>query len=401
MDRCSADEVVISQSAMADPLCRDRVQRLLSRIDCSKVSITSQSELSEKVATLGPRHLLERGGLARRGQSKRLIVLARLEDGDIVQGYRWNELRNGAYQTKKHGVLCHSAIEIQSVVGCAFDCTYCPYTSFLCINVDVEYFADRVTELARSRRAQRLYKLNNRSDTLGLEPEYGLAPALVTRFSQIDGRYLMLYSKGHEVDALTKLDHRQKTIASFTLTPEPVATLLEQGAAPPVARLDAMRKLGNAGYPIRVRFSPIVPLTDWERIYEELIKRLAAACRPEMVTMWMLSMIDFGSLGGIVPLDKLDARLVNAASDAAVSMKGQKGAPFPPVERARIYERIASLVREHCPSAAVSLCLETEPVWDALGEHVVPRDGGNMLCNCGPKATPDALVKLGTRAAMT
>jgi len=73
--------------------------------------------------------------------------------------------------------------------------------------------------LAQARRSQALFKLNNRSDTLGLEPEYGLAPALIERFGRMPDKAVMLYSKGDEVGALLDLDHCGRTIACFTLTP--------------------------------------------------------------------------------------------------------------------------------------------------------------------------------------
>jgi len=60
-------------------------------------------------------------------------------EGDVFPGYSWRELRNGARERKRHGVLCHSAIELQSTIGCAYDCTYCPYGAFVCARLDVEH----------------------------------------------------------------------------------------------------------------------------------------------------------------------------------------------------------------------------------------------------------------------
>ena len=391
---CTAREVFVSEEALGDPRCEERVQRLLSRVESGTLSVVPHRALAGAVNKAGTRRSLERGGLAGLGGEKRVVVLARLEDGSIAPGYRWDELRSGGEQAKKHGVLCHSAIEIQSVVGCAFDCSYCPYSSFLCVHVDVEHFVERVTALTRARKTQRLYKLNNRSDTLGLEPEYGLAPALVERFAELDGRYLMLYSKGREVDALTGLDHRGKTIASFTLTPEPVAQLMERGAPAPKLRIQAIAKLAAAGYPIRARFSPIVPIAGWEVAYADLIAQLTAVCRPEMLTLWTLSMVDYDTLERVVPLAALDRRSLAAAAASADTMRGKKGAPFPPNERARIYGAIAAMMRDYSPGTAVSLCLETPEVWDLLGAQLVPRKGRQMLCNCGPVATPEALVAI-------
>jgi len=374
---------------------------MLPHIDADTVEIAEGSAVEEALRSLGPREQLERGGLAHRGRHKELVAFTQFADGDVFPGYSWRELRDGSREIDHNGVMCHSAVEIQSAVGCPFDCTYCPYGSFVCIRLDVERFVDRVMGLVSEQPRQRLFKLNNRTDTLALEPEYGLASALVTRFSELPGRFLMLYSKGDEVDHLTGLDHGGKTIASFTLSPEPVAALLEAGAPSPAARLAAIEKLARAGYPIRVRFSPIVPIRGWRGAYWRLVQRLAAAASPELVTLWSLSMIDFEDLGSIVPLEELDAPMLAAARAAAEDMRGSKGAPFPEETRAEMYGEIASMVHALTPSTQVALCLETPRVWNTLGSRVVRRIGGGFLCNCGPRAVPEALLRRRRLAPLT
>jgi spore photoproduct lyase len=287
------------------------------------------------------------------------------------------------------------------VVGCPFDCAYCPYTSFVCVRLDVETFADRVVALVKERPSQRLWKLNNRSDTLGLEPEYGLAAALVERFANLGGPVLMLYSKGDAVAHLAGLDHGGRTVASFTLSPDRVAALVERGAPAPEARIHALGVLHRAGYPTRVRLSPIVPLAGWRADYDELLARIAEAGTPELVTLWTLSMVELAELPRIVPLAALDPELLAAAREAAPRLAGDKGAPFPEAARAAIYGELIARVRARLPEARVSLCLESPDVWDALGDALPPRRRGGFLCNCGPRATPQAvrLVQLATSRA--
>jgi DNA repair photolyase len=362
-----------------------------------QVEVIPDEALRPLLSALGQRRELQRGGLAGRRAPKELVALARLGDEDVFPGYSWRELRSGRRELCERGVLCQTAVEIQSVVGCPFDCAYCPYTRFVCLNLDVEGFVDRVSDLARQRRSQSLFKLNNRSDVLALEPEYGLAPALVERFAEQDGKYLMLYAKGVEVDGLLGLEHRGKTVACFTLTPEAVAELLETGAPTPEARLRAVARMARAGYPIRVRFSPVVPLHGWREAYADLVSRLAAVAQPEMVTLWTLSMIELSDLERVVPAHLLDEQALAAARTAAETLRGSKGAPFPPALRAAIYRHIAEQIRERSPATAVALCLETAEVWDQLQDVLVPRRGHGFLCNCGPRATPAAVARVARR----
>ncbi len=367
---------------------------MLSRIDAaSEVELIPEEELGPALATLGRRQELRRGGLEGRRAPKQLVALARFEGQELFPGYSWRELRSGRRELRERGVLCQTAVEVQSAVGCPFDCAYCPYTHFICANLDVEGFIDRVMRLVRERRSQSIYKLNNRSDTLGLEPELGLAPALVERFAGLEGKYLMLYSKGDEVSALLDLRHERHTVACFTLTPEPLAQILETGAPAPAARLRAIARLAAAGYPIRVRLSPVVPILGWREAYDDLLARLAAVSRPELVTLWTLSMIELAELHRIFPPEALDPRALAEARAAAEEMRGRKGAPFPPSLRASLYRELAAMVHARSPGTAVALCLETAEVWDATSTVLVPRRQQAFVCNCGPRATPGAIAR--------
>ena len=403
VERIAAERVIVARGVREDARAAARLEAMLANVDAERVDWLDDADFERALATLGPREGRPRAGLEGRGRPKAVVAFGTFSGDElspVFPGYSWREKRDGRRQRDEHGALCHTAIEVQSVVGCPFDCAYCPYTSFVCVRLDVERFVDRVTRLVRARPNQTLWKLNNRSDTLGLEPEYGLSRALVLRFAELGGPTLMLYSKGDEVAHLEGLEHRGRTVASFTVTPDRVASLLEQGAPEPGRRIAALGALHRAGYPTRVRFSPIVPLAGWRDDYDALVRRVAAAGAPELVTLWTLSMIDAAELPHVVPASTLDRDMLARAEAARDTMRDAKGAPFPPDARAEIYASIIASVRRHLPQTRVSLCLEAPEVWDRLGDDLPPRRRGAFLCNCGPRATPEAvrLVQLRPRA---
>lgn len=389
-----AHRVAVARSLQTERRCRQRLEAMLAQINADVVEFVPDEKLEAILEGLGQREEIRRADLGGRCTRKDLIVFKRSTGAELLPGYTWCEVRDGGRERRLHDVLCHTAVEIQSAVGCPFDRTYCPYTRFMVVRLDVEEFADAVAGMAQAHKRQSLFKLNNRTDTLGLEPHYGLAPRLINRFAQLEGKYLMLYSKGEAVDALVDLDHRKKTVACFTLTPQPVASLVEPGAPPPHRRLVAIGKLAAAGYPIRVRLSPIVPVAGWRTAYKQLIADLAAVAQPEMVTLWTLSMINHEDLHRIIPETALDDSVLAASRAEAKEMHGRKGAPFPPVVRAELYREIAAWTRAHFDQTAISLCLEQDEVWQAAGQDLVPRHGGRFLCNCGPRATPQQVAKV-------
>lgn len=364
------------------------MEALLSKIDANTIDIVESDRIPSILHRHGAQQKLKRGGLKRRKMAKALVVFRYFQDEELYPGRSWRHLRCGQHEYSKNQVLCHTAIEVQSTIGCPFDCTYCPYSSFICFNLDIESFADRVVQVAKENPKQSLYKLNNRTDTLGLEPEYGLAALLVRRFAELPNKYLMLYSKGDYIDSIDQLDHKGKTIASFTLTPERIASMLEMGAPRVKRRLRAIHRLSEVGYPIRVRFSPIIPISGWQAAYRDLIGQLMEVARPELITLWTLSMVDFQELTSIVPTDELDEKALRSAQNRADEMRGRKGAPFPPELRADIYRNIAEQIKCISPSTKVSLCLETPDVWDAVAPLTVSRHGRSFFCNCAPNAIP-------------
>lgn len=364
------------------------MERLLSKLDALAIETVDDERVQSILRAHGTRKELRPRGLFGRKKRKQLVVFRHLSEEDLYPGRSWRHLRNGRHEYRNNKVLCHTAVEIQSAIGCPFDCTYCPYSSFICISLDIETFVERASQLAMEQPHQSVFKLNNRTDTLGLEPEYGLAPLLIERFANLPNKFLMLYSKGDHTNGIEKLDHKGKTIASFTLTPERIASVLEISAPTPSRRLEAIERLYSVGYPIRVRYSPIVPIRGWRQAYRDLTSRLMQVARPELITLWTLSMIDLQELTTIVPIEQLDEQALIAAQNAAKQMEGQKGAPFPPWFRAELYREIAQQVKNISPSTRVSLCLETPETWDSVAALAVPRRGRSFVCNCAPHAVP-------------
>ena len=167
-----------------------------------------------------------------------------------------------------------------------------------------------------------------------------------------------------------------------------LSALLEAGAPPPDRRIAALSKLHRAGYPVRVRLSPIVPLQGWEQAYRDLLDDLLRAGTPEMITLWSLSMVELDDLARIVPLDRLDPGALAEARAAAQRLRGHKGAPFPVSVRAHLYRTIARMIRDVSPGTRLALCLESPDVWREVGDAVEPRRGGTFQCNCGPRSEP-------------
>lgn len=388
LDPIRAGKVYVTHRVLAEPRARARAERLAELID-APIKETIEDSKVEAIRRSVVREELSRRGRDQGGFDHRTVILDLMQwerSGSIIPGYSWAELRNAKQQSLR-GVLCQTAVEIQTIVGCGFDCNYCPYTAAITVTCDLERFMEELEALFDKRPQQLLYKLNNRSDTLCFEPEYGLSKLLVERFSHEASRVLMLYSKSNNVSHLLDLEHKGRTIFCSTLSMASVAARLEPSAPSLEARIDAAAQCAAAGYPVRFRFSPLVPLRGWRQELVETVRKMAERVTPELITLWTLSMVPFEELDRIVSLDALDPEALELAREHKEAMAGEKGAPFPESFRAEMYEVAADAIARYSPTTRVALCLETPPVVKQLLPSLAVV-GNQQVCNCGPRCTP-------------
>ena len=74
-----------------------------------------------------------------------------------------------------------------------------------------------------------------------------------------------------------RLEHGGRTRARISVNAPLVAKRYEGGTAPLDARLQALRRLAAAGYPVGLTIAPIMPLEDWNAGYQALLDRVAVA----------------------------------------------------------------------------------------------------------------------------
>ena len=116
------------------------------------------------------------------------------------------------------------------------------------------------------------------TDPLGIEHLSGALAQTIRHFGAWEADVgLRFTTKFADVEALLGLAHGRKTRARFSVNAEAVVRRFEGGTAPLDARLDAMRRMAGAGYPVGLTVAPIMPIEGWRESYADLLKRTAAA----------------------------------------------------------------------------------------------------------------------------
>jgi DNA repair photolyase len=288
--------------------------------------------------------------------------------------------------------VCQSAWEMHSLDGCLHTCAYCHINKFFHIMLNLEELLKHLRELMDKIPSQQLYKYDNRSDQITLEPEYGASELFVPFFGSLNlepKKYLLLYTKSDNIDHLLNMKHNKRVIINWTLSPETESIKIEKGAPSMSNRLLAIKKCYEAGYIVRVRFSPMIPVKNWKEEYAEMIKRLFEYCKPDVISLDILGfMSPKGALNSIDP-QLFDEKALKILKSLLKVEKTWQKHLFPHEYRAEIYTFIYNEIRKYDQNIPVALCNETFDMWEEFEDKWIPKmNVEDYVCCCGPTSVP-------------
>ena len=193
-------------------------------------------------------------------------------------------------------------------------------------------------------------------------------------FGQQKNGYLYMLTKSDNIDWILDLPHNSHTIITWSLNNAEVYKEFEIGAPSFEKRLEAARKVQEAGYHVRIRLDPIVPILDWEAAYANTIQAIFGEVNPESVTLGTLRFEE-----GFHKMRKTfftNPKLVRFV-DGMVPMFSPKLFPgtkrpksgkysFSEEKRVEIFSFAIAELRKHsdCP---IALCKESAAVWEKVG----------------------------------
>ena len=163
--------------------------------------------------------------------------------------------------------------------GCPAHCQYCYLAGSLSGPPVTRVYANLpeiLGHLAQYEDGPTTFEVSCYTDPLGLEHLAGSLSECIKYFGTRTDGSLRFVSKFDAVDALLELPHHGRTRARASVNAEPVVTQLEGGTASTAARLSAIRKLAQAGYPVGLVVAPIMPVKDWREHYTVLFDQVEA-----------------------------------------------------------------------------------------------------------------------------
>ncbi len=220
-------------------------------------------------------------------------ILSRVADTPVVVIERYGEVFNRKAQNfrlqkrnpalilaRKHGRLVIPApsgygfdggagFYFSHMYNCIYDCRYCflqgMYRSAnYVLFTNFEDFAREIDTAGKGRK-QPVFYSGYDCDSLALEPVSGFIDYFLGWFSKHPGLTMEVRTKSTQVRGLLQRSPLENCIVAMSFTPESTHRYWERGVPSIAKRLDALARLQRQGWPIALRFEPLIYSVDFRK----------------------------------------------------------------------------------------------------------------------------------------
>ena len=267
--------------------------------------------------------------------------------------------------------------------GCFYRCDWCylklTYRAafpFITVRAEYEKIARQIEKRLSKSHSPVIFNSGELADSLALEHLTGAARWFIPWFAQKAGAYLFMLTKSANVEEILNIAHNRHTIIAWTMNNEQVSRKFEIGAPSFASRLKAAQKVQAAGYPLRLRLDPIVPIDNWKTRYAETIRQIFEQVNPERITLGTLR-FEAGfynmrhtlfTTGPELPafLEEMHPMLPAENGPGGAARKSGKYS-FDAQKRVEIFSFAVNEIRKYSTNCRIALCKESAGVWEKVG----------------------------------
>ena len=283
----------------------------------------------------------------------------------------FGELGTPVRFSEEEGNACPNYWHFSPYGFCPYGCKYCYlagtagvwHSPTVKVYVNLDEIVDAIDRTANRLTQPTAFYLGKLQDGLALDPLTAYSTVLIPFFAQHRFARQVILTKSSCVDRLLDLDHRGRTVLSWSLLPPQVSRRFEENVPSVGRRLDAMRRCAASGYPIRAVIMPIILVPGWQELYSGFLRRLVVDLPIHRLT-----------LGGIciyrrarsLMERKLGWSNVISQNIDEEALVGDGRARYSRATRKRVYRALIRAVRDARSDLDIALCLEEREVWDDL-----------------------------------
>lgn len=175
------------------------------------------------------------------------------------------------------------------MLNCVYDCRYCflqgMYRSaHYVLFVNFEDFEATVRDVAHLEEGREPWFFSGYDcDSLALEPVTGFVASMLELFQDLPGAWLEIRTKSTQIRSLRSRPALPNVVVAFSFTPETVSRRLEARVPGIGKRIAALRELAEHGWPVGLRFDPVIYEPGYAVQYQALFEQIFSAVESSSV----------------------------------------------------------------------------------------------------------------------
>lgn len=295
----------------------------------------------------------------------------------------FGELKSAVRFSQEEGNTCPNYWHFSPYGFCPYGCKYCylagtqgvKFSPTVKIYVNLPEMLDEIDRTSRCLGKPTSFYIGKLQDPLALDPLTAYSTILIPFFAEHPYARLTLLTKSANVERLLEIEHKGHTFLSWSVNPPEICEVFEENVPSMDKRLEAMRRVASAGYPVRAVMMPMIPVDGWKDIYAAFTE-----CLIKTVLIQRLTLGGVCIYRGARNLMEQKMGLNNAVSvhiEDTLQKTGDGRARYPRTLRREVYSIIIKAVRRLRPELELALCLEEQELWQNLG-----LEGNIGRCNC-------------------
>ncbi|TNF88233.1 MAG: DNA photolyase [Gammaproteobacteria bacterium] len=168
------------------------------------------------------------------------------------------------------------------MLNCIYDCRYCflqgmYQSAHQVLFVNYEDFGEQIRQTAAAHPHRPVWFYSGYDcDSLANEPMTRFTEYFVPLIASIDNAWMELRTKSTQVRSMLQMEPVARVVTAFSFSDRFSHSKLEHGVPAIDKRVDAMRRLLDAGWPVGLRFDPVVYHRDYQNAFVELLQQVFA-----------------------------------------------------------------------------------------------------------------------------
>ncbi len=173
------------------------------------------------------------------------------------------------------------------MLNCIYDYRYCflqgmYQSAHQVLFINYEDFGLQMEQIAAQHRAEPVWFYSGYDcDSLANEPMSRFTDFFIPLIESIDNAWMELRTKSTQIRSMLKLQPSPRVVTAFSFSDHFSHGKLEHGVPSIAKRIDAMRRLIDAGWAIGLRFDPVVYHQHYQTAFVRLLDEIFASIDPQ------------------------------------------------------------------------------------------------------------------------